>query len=127
MPDEKFMKTKAVVLTLLLGSALFGANVTVAQEHSDSILSRADSIQATMETREAQEVKDRESISDLKQERAETKLKAKEARRIEREANDAATESRDAYRSEKKAQKARKSADAQAKKASKARDKSDEN
>ena len=121
------MTLKTVILTSLLGSALFGVNVAVAQERSERILSSADSLQATVKTREAQEEKDKQSISDLKQEQTATKQKAKEARRIEREANDAASQSRDAYRTEKKAQKARKSADEQAEKASKSRDRSDQN
>jgi hypothetical protein len=71
--------------------------------------------------------KDREVLHDLKSEKTETQVNAKEARRVERDATTAARESKNAYRSEKKAQKARKQADRQGKKAVKARATSDNN
>ena len=68
-----------------------------------------------------------ENLSDLKSEKRVTKAKAREAQRVEAEANDAARESRMAYRKEKKAQRVREQADKQSKKAEKARTKSDKN
>ena len=53
--------------------------------------------------------------------------KAKEAKRIQQEADTAAKESSDALKAEKKAQKARANADKQAQKASQAREKSNDN
>lgn len=66
-----------------------------------------------------------ERLSDLKSEQKQTKIKAEEAQRVERNASDAARESKDAYRAEQKAQKSRNKADKQAKKAAKARAKAD--
>jgi len=65
--------------------------------------------------------KNSDNLSDLKSEKSKTKATAKEAQRVENNANAAAHESKVAYRSEKKAQKARAKADKQAKKAAKAR------
>ena len=93
---------------------------------------RADSLateydQQAIETAKDEQRRDSENLSDLKAEKRETRAKAREAQRVESEANNAAMESRIAYRKEKKAQKAREQADKQAKKAAKARDISDEN
>jgi hypothetical protein len=74
---------------------------------------------------EVGERKDADNLSDLKSDRADTRAKAKEAQRVERNVNDAAREANAAYRDEQKAQKARKKADRQAKKAAKARMRSD--
>ena len=74
-----------------------------------------------------QQRKDSDHMSDLKTKRMETRRKAKEAQKIERDANTSAKESRIAYKSEKRAQKARIKADKQANKAKKAKDVSDKN
>ena len=74
-----------------------------------------------------QETLDAERISNAKSDKKATKAKAKEARRVESDANDAARESKNAYRAEKKAQKSRKKADKQAESAENARNKSDQN
>ena len=123
------MKLKALISTFALGGLSFFALHAVAQEQpvSNTEYQDQDSARNANERQAEQVVQDAESMKDLKQERAETRTKAKEARRVERDANDAAMESRNAYRTEKKAQRTRKNADAQAKKARKARDKSDEN
>lgn len=71
--------------------------------------------------------RDSENLSDLKSEREETRAKAKEAQRVEADANDAARESKMAYRKEKRAQRAREQADRQAQHAAGARDISDKN
>lgn len=84
---------------------------------------KADKEQAVID----QERKSSDDLSNLKSEKNKTKAKAKEAQRVENDANDAAHESKVAYRTEKKAQKARIQADKQAKKAAKARTTSDNN
>lgn len=126
---HNFMRLKALISTFALGGFLFFTHHAVAQEQSVTNTENQDQDSArNANERQAEQVEqDAESMKDLKQERAQTRTKAKEARRLERDANDAAVESRNAYRTEKKAQRTRKSADAQAKKARKARDKSDEN
>lgn len=83
----------------------------------------------TVTLRQAQEqsTKDRNRMADAKLDRKETKAKAEDAQRIEKDANDAARESRYALRAERRAQKSRKQADKQAAKASEARIKSNKN
>ena len=76
---------------------------------------------------QTQKAKDAEAMRDVKSEQVETKAKAKEAERIEGEAQDAAKQSKNELKTEKKAQKLRKQADKQAEKAEQARDKSDLN
>lgn len=129
MHGRKFMRIeKAVSLASVIGALLFVSNVGMCQDRIlDSARHSADSLRVSNEYNEAQKAEDAASIRELKEERAETRMKAREAQRVEREANNAATESRNAYRAEKKAQKARLKADAQAKKASRARDRSDQN
>lgn len=70
---------------------------------------------------------DSDKLSSLKAERRDTRAKAKEAQRIEREATDASRASKTAFRKEKKAQRSRAQADKQSKKAENARSKSDKN
>lgn len=129
MHGRKFMRIeKAVSLASVIAALLFISNVAMCQERIlDSTRHSADSLRVRNEYNAAQKAEDAASIRELKEERAETRMKAREAQRVERDANDAATESRNAYRAEKKAQKARLKADAQAKKASRARDRSDQN
>ena len=122
------MSIKAISLASVIGILLLVSNVAVGQDTGvDSMTYNADSVREDNEYRAAQKAEDAASIRRLKEERSETRTKAKEAQRVEREANNAATESRNAYRAERKAQKARVKADAQAKKASKARHRSDQN
>jgi hypothetical protein len=70
---------------------------------------------------------DSDRMTDVRNERGETKAKAKEAQRVENNANEAAKESKDALRAEKKAQKLRRKADKEAESAEDAREKSDRN
>jgi len=125
------MKNFTVLFSLLLTGLVLSGQLH-AQEQTEMTraeFDRMDSLSVEYENsrREDQKIEDRETVSDLKEERAKTKLAAKEAKRIEREANDAARTSKDAYKAEKKAQKLRKSADMKAKKAERARQKSSEN
>lgn len=90
---------------------------------------RMDSVQGVYKRDQVQTQKaeDLQNMTDAKNERSETKAKAKEAQRIEGEANDAAKQSKNALKSEKKAQKQRNKADKQADKAKASREKSDLN
>ena len=74
-----------------------------------------------------QESKDKYMMDNAKDERKETKSKAKQIKRIERDASNASDETKKALKDEKKAQRSRKKANQQAKRASEARDKSDRN
>ncbi|MDQ2657312.1 MAG: hypothetical protein M3Y60_07810 [Bacteroidota bacterium] len=125
------MKNQKIVLTIALGAlSLFSCEV-YAQQRSESGNENAMQIDsaemATDEAARTQKIKDANTIADYKDDRKDTKAKAREARRVEKEANTAARESRYALRSEKRAQKARKDADKQAERASRARVKSDRN
>lgn len=122
------MKKQAIVLTIAMGAMSLLSAQLYAQEKNVSDLERMDSAEmATHEELRARQATDANTISDYRDNRKETKAKAKEARRVESDANAAARESRYALRSEKRAQKARKNADKQAEKASRARTKSDRN
>ncbi len=120
------------VLLLPIMFVLFGHHVTAQNPDAATYRenARIDSLaQADRQHRMDQSEKrqDSETLSDLKSERRKTKASAREARRVEIEANDAARQSKAAYRKEKKAQKARLQADKQSKKAAKARAVSDQN
>lgn len=135
MRANKKMKTLRLSYALLFSVAIVLVAVSGVSAQDTTNLteeqnSRFDSLQKSYDeeqTRSQQAAEDSESLSDLKSEKRLTREKAKEARRIEKEANDAAMESRRAYKSEKKAQNARKQADKQSKKADRARDISDQN
>jgi len=90
---------------------------------------RIDSLQAVYKRDQvqAQKAQDTEAMRDAKADQVETEAKAKEADRIEDEAQDAAKQSKNALKTEKEAQKLRKRADKQAEKAKAAREKSDLN
>jgi hypothetical protein len=125
--------TKILSLIAVSAASLFTFEL-FAQDTQDTPVSkfeynRADSLKAIYERDQAQTQKadDVEKMNDAKNERSETKAKAKEAQRIEDEADDAAKQSKNALKTEKKAQKLRKQADKQAEKAETARDKSDLN
>lgn len=110
--------------TLLAGQAFAqtGDDMTQAQRN------RKDSVEtATRQEAQVQNRKDENRMADAKHDRKETKAKAKNAQRIESEANDAARESKNALKAERRAQKSRKQADKQAEKASDARNKSNKN
>lgn len=128
------MKKKIVMYAFLLPVVfLFIGHCAIAQDptarsHEDN--ERIDSLVTAYNQQKATEDQDRknsENLSDLKSEKSETKAKAREAQRVEGEANDAARESKIAYRQERKAQKAREQADKQSKKATRAKTKSDKN
>jgi hypothetical protein len=128
------MKKRIVMYALLLPvTFLFIGHCAIAQDsptRSDEENARIDSLAKAYNQQEAVKDQDRresEDLLNLKAEKKETKAKAREAQRVESEANDAARESKIAYRQEKKAQRARAQADRQAKKAAKARIKSDKN
>lgn len=127
------MKKKIVMYVLVLPAMfLFIGHCAIAQDPTAGSQdnARIDSMATTYNKQQAVEDQDRknaDNLSDLKSEKRETKAKAKEAQRVEGEANDAARESKIAYRQEKKAQKAREQADKQSKKAARARTKSDKN
>jgi len=74
-----------------------------------------------------QESKDKYKMDNAKDASNDTKAKAKEAKRLEKDATNASDQSKKALRQEKKAQRTRANADEQAKKASTARDKSNSN
>jgi hypothetical protein len=125
------MKYKTFILTFtVIAASLITSNVH-SQNPRDTIkveAQRKDSIDAAMKTEaRVQETKDENTIARAKADRKETKAKANNARRIERDAENAAKESEHALRSERKAQKSRRQANEQAEKASKAREKSDKN
>lgn len=131
------MKKNNTVITLafgalsLLSAQLYGQDQYERSEHQiaqrDS-LNTADSLNRISEQeRQTSKAKDESTLADYKDDRIQTKAKAREAQRVESEANTAAKESRNALRSEKKAQRARRDADRQAERASKARIKSDRN
>lgn len=131
------MKKNNTVVTLafgalsLLSAQLYGQAQSERSEHQiyqrDS-LNTADSLQRVSENeRQASQARDESTLADYRDNRNQTKAKAREAQRVESEANAAARESRSALRTEKRAQKARKDADRQAEKASKARIRSDKN
>ena len=132
--QEAIMKTKRLIYALLLPAMFFCIGYSVAAQDATEMSNyenpRGDSLanaHAKEELAKDQERANAENLSDLKSEKNETKAKAKEAQRVEDDANDAARESRVAYRTEKKAQRVRVQADKQSRKAEKARTKSDKN
>lgn len=125
------MKKQIIVLTIAMGTLTLLSSEIFAQEPSGSDIIKVERMDSTeMASRDelrARETRNANTISDYRDNRKETKAKAKEARRVESEANTAARESRYALRAEKRAQKTRKNADKQAEKAARARTKSDRN
>lgn len=127
------MKLKITMLAVAMGALSFFTIESNGQERTEMSKDeqvRMDSMQTAY--RKDQEVRiqhanDKEKMASAKDARNDTKVKAKEAQRVNQEASAAARESRYALRAEKKAQKLRKQADAQAKRAAKARVKSDKN
>jgi hypothetical protein len=125
------MKYKTLILTFtVIATSFITGNVQGQNPHdtTKTKIERKDSIDTAAKIEaKVQETKDENAIARAKADRKETKAKAKNASRIERDADNAAKESKYALRSERKAQKSRKQANDQAEKASKAREKSDNN
>ena len=125
MTYKKILSLIAVSAASLFAFELFAQDAPISKFEYN----RMDSLQTIYKRDQAQAQKadDLEKMTDAKNDQSETKAKAKEAQRIEGEADDAAKQSKSALKSEKKAQKQRKQADRQAEKAKAARDKSDLN
>ena len=125
MKYKRILSLVAVSALSLFAFELFAQDAPISKFE----YKRMDSLQAIYNRDQAQTQKaeDAEKMTDAKNEQVETKAKAKEAQRIENEADDAAKQSKNEVRTEKKAQKLRKQADNQAEKAEAARDKSDLN
>jgi hypothetical protein len=126
------MKTIKIILPVTLCILTLFTIQASAQEQtevSNTEETQVDSMQAVHERDKAktQREVDSDRMTEVRNERGETKAKAKEAQRVENDANDAAKESKDALRAEKKAQKLRRKADKQAETAEDAREKSDRN
>ncbi len=125
------MKNKNVVWTVAFSVlSLFSAEL-YGQEQNEvgkTQIGHADSLDAASQKEiQTRKAKDESTIADYRYDRNRTKAKAKEAQRVQSEANTAARESRYALRAERRAQKARRDADRQAEKASNARVRSDRN
>lgn len=124
------MKFKTTILTLALTTV--SAFTIGVYGQSQPLMTRdehqhMDSLEIAQKTAQQQEEKDKDNLSDMRKSSREAKAKAKEAQRLESDANDAAKQSRNAYKAEKRAQKARKQADRQSRKAAEAKRKSDNN
>lgn len=117
------MKMKFTLLALTFGACTFLTSHLYAQEQQPVVTQDA----TVAEQVKSQDKLDEERMAEARSDRKATKAKAKDAQRVESDANSAARESKNAYKAEKKAQKARKKADKQAKSAEKARNKSNEN
>jgi hypothetical protein len=121
------MKLNAIVMTLALGSSFMIVNSAFGQDRPTTEQKQTRSIdsltRARDEQKKVQKANDDQTLSDLKDDRSDTKQVAKEAQRAEAAASSSAKASKGAYKTERKAQKARKHADAQAKKAAKAKSK----
>ena len=125
------MNNKKILSLIAVGAASLFTFQLSAQDSpiTRTEYNRMDSLQGAYDRDEVQTQKaeDLQNMTDAKNDQSETKAKAKEAQRIEGEANDAAKQSKNALKSEKKAQKQRKKADKQADKAKASRDKSNLN
>lgn len=128
------MKRNVLLYALILPVVFFSSSHTVTAQDSTAegkqYNAQIDSVAKVYRQQESTKDEQRmnsENLSDLKSEKKETRARAREAHRVENDAQVAARESKIAYRQEKKAQRAREQADKQAKKASKARTKSDNN
>jgi hypothetical protein len=126
------MKIIKMILPLAIGALCFFSYEASAQEQTEMSKeehTRMDSMETVYERDKikTQRQEEAEKMTDLKNERNDTKANAKAAQRVENDAKDAAKESKNAYKAEKKAQKARTKADKQATTAEDAREKSDQN
>lgn len=114
------MKLQTIILMLAFGGGLLLSNKSFAQ-------STGSNTSDSLAIRKIEKENDSNRIASAKEARRETKAKAKEAKRIQRDADDAAKQSKEALKAEERAQQSRKDADAQSKKALDARAKSNEN
>ena len=125
------MKYTTMIITMAVVAASMFTSHSFAQSSGDTTQIRRDKKDSaemvTLREEQAQSTKDRNRMADAKLDRKQTKAKAEDAQRIEKDANDAARESRYALRAERRAQKSRKQADKQADKAAEARVKSNNN
>jgi hypothetical protein len=124
------MKHKAIIITVLLAGTSLFASPVFAQESglSQQQRNQRDSAEvATQKEIQVQNNKDENRMASAKLDRKQAKAKAKNAQRVEKDANDAARQSKYEVRAERRAQKSRKQANKQAEKAAKARDKSNSN
>jgi hypothetical protein len=124
------MKHKAIIISMLLAGTSLFASRAFAQESgmSQQQRSQRDSAEvATQKEIQVQNNKDENRMASAKLDRKQAKAKAKNAQRVENDANDAARQSKYEVRAERRAQKSRKQANKQAEKAAKARDKSNSN
>jgi hypothetical protein len=122
------MKYKNIIFTFAFGIFSVLACNVYGQDVNTQQRATRDSLETvSYHEMQAQNTKDKTRMADAKFDRKQTKAKAKEAQRIERDANDAAKESKYAVRSERRAQKSRRQADKQSEKATKARNKSNSN
>lgn len=89
---------------------------------------RTDSIRKIDQNlQQQQESKDKYRMDNAKDAKKEAKAKARQEKRVQRDATNASDQSKKALRAERRAQRSRKNANQQSKKASEARDKSDRN
>ena len=120
-----------MTITMAVAATFMCTTQTFAQSGSDMTHAerdKKDSVEtATLMEAQTQDTRDKNRMADAKEDQKRTKAKAKNAQRIESDANDAARESRYAVRAERKAQKSRKQADKQEEKAAQAREKSNNN
>jgi hypothetical protein len=124
------MKYKTIIITMSLGITSLFVSRAFAQDSQMNQAQRnqRDSVDAaTLKEIQVQNTKDENRMADAKLDKKQTKAKAKDAQRIENDANDAARQSKYEVRAERRAQKSRKQANKQAEKAAKARDKSNSN
>lgn len=119
------------MITMAVGVASVFTSHAFAQSSGDTTQSeyeKEDSVETvTRKEAQTQNAKDQNRMEDAKFDRKQTKAKAENAQRIEKDAKDAARESRFALRAERRAQKSRKEANRQAEKAAEAREKSNNN
>ena len=125
------MKYTTMIITMAAVAASMFTSHSFAQSSGEITQTEPDKKDSAemviLRAEQEQNTKDRNRIADAKLERKQTKAKAEDAQRIEKDANDAARESRYALRAERRAQKSRKQADKQAEKAAEARVKSNNN
>jgi len=125
------MKIRTIIPILFLFTGMLLSFVSYGQSPvnlKEREQARADSIRKLdQDLKQQQETKDKNRMDNAKDENKETRAKAKQSKRIERDASNASDATKKALKDERKAQRARKKANQQAKKASEARDKSDRN
>jgi hypothetical protein len=125
------MKYTTIIITMAVGAASLFTTHAFAQSSGDTTQAerdKKDSVETVaLKEAQTQSTNDKNRMAEAKLDRKQTKAKAEDAQRIEKDANDAARQSRYAVRAERKAQKSRKQATKQAQKAAQAREKSNNN